>query len=34
MNANRKTAITVGVLFFIATTVYMAGNGLIESVIN
>ncbi|WP_339203910.1 hypothetical protein MHH56_22475 [Paenibacillus sp. FSL K6-3182] len=34
MNANRKTAIMVGVLFFIATAAYMAGNGLIESVLN
>lgn len=34
MNANRKTAITIGGLFFIATAAYMTGNGLIESVIN
>jgi len=34
MNPNRKTAITVGVLFFIATIAYMLGNGLVESVLN
>jgi hypothetical protein len=34
MISNRKTAVTVGVLFFIATVAYMVGNGLVESVLN
>jgi len=34
MNSNRKTAITVGVLFIIATGAYMLGEILIGSILN
>lgn len=34
MNANKKTARIVGVLFLIATAAYMIGSGLLESVLN
>ncbi|WP_054023883.1 DUF4386 domain-containing protein [Bacillus sp. FJAT-28004] len=34
MISNKKTAVIVGVLFFIATVAYMVGNGLVESVLN
>jgi len=34
MNAHRKTAISVAVLFLVATATYMTGTGLIESIIN
>lgn len=34
MNANRRSATIVGVLFLIATAAYIIGNGMIESIVS